>query len=183
MSEVTLLLNSAREGDAIAQSALFTAVYAELRKLARIRLARESTLTGLDASSLVNEAYLRLTKHEELPGENRRAFFSYAAAVMRSVIVDHVRERNAAKRGDGRTRITLVTRDLGQELQAPEVGALDEALQDLQRIDERCHRVVEMRFFAGMSVDEIAQVLEVSPATVGRDWDKARAFLYRILKS
>ncbi|MGQ0619380.1 MAG: ECF-type sigma factor [Panacagrimonas sp.] len=183
MGDITLLLNSARAGDVEARDTLFKAVYAELRKLARIPLSRQSTLTDLDASGLVNEAYLRLTGRKELPGDNRRAFFSYAAAVMRSVIVDHVRERNAAKRGDGLTRITLVTGDMGQGLQAPEVGALDDALQDLRRIDERCHRVVEMRFFAGMSVDEIAQVLEVSVATVGRDWDKARAFLYRTLKS
>lgn len=179
-----MLLKSAREGDTTAHDALFKLVYAELRKLARIRLARASTpVTGLDAPSLVNEAYLRLTRLEDLPGENRRAFFSYAASVMRSVIIDHVRERNAAKRGDGLTRVTLNTRDLGGGVQAPEIGALDDALRDLQRVDERCHRVVEMRFFAGMSVEEIADVLEVSVATVGRDWDKARAFLYRVLKS
>lgn len=182
MGDVTVLLEAVRQGDAEARASLFKTVYGELNKLARIRLSRESGLTDLDAAGLVSEAYLRLTGLDALPGANRRAFFAYAASVMRSVIVDHVREQRAAKRGAGDGPITLVTRDGGMELQSPEVMALDEALQDLQTIDERCHRVVELRFFAGLSKEEIAELLDVSVATVGRDWDKARAFLYHSLQ-
>jgi RNA polymerase sigma factor (TIGR02999 family) len=184
MGDVTRLLRQWREGDVGAKEALFTLVYDELHKLARARLSRESTLSDLDAPALVNEAFMRLVRQEHLPVETRRAFFGYAASVMRSAIVDYVRERDAAKRGDGLTRVTLVTQQSAPDFrQQPDVVELDEALHDLARIDERSHRVVELRFFAGMSMDEIAEILEVSTATVSRDWEKARAFLYRSLKA
>ncbi|HKY92251.1 MAG TPA: ECF-type sigma factor [Nevskiaceae bacterium] len=184
MGDVTRLLQEWRDGDEGAKDALFTSVYDELHRLARIRLSRESTLSDLDAPALVNEAFMRLVRQESLPVETRRAFFGYAASVMRSVIVDYVRERDAAKRGDGATRVTLVTHQAAPDFrQQPDVVELDEALTDLARIDERSHRVVELRFFAGLSMEEIAELLEVSPATVSRDWEKARAFLYRALRA
>lgn len=178
MGEITQLLESVSEGDPGAREVLFKRVYAELRVLARQRLARESTLTDLDASGLVHEAYLRLTRQEELPTANRRAFFSYASTVMRSVIVDYVRQRKSAKRGSGVAAITLITRELAQDLRSTDIAALD----DLRRVCERCCRLVEMRFFGGMEFEEIADALEVSRTTVSRDWDKARLFLYQALK-
>jgi RNA polymerase sigma factor (TIGR02999 family) len=182
MGDITRLLIEVRQGDAAARKLLFERVYGELQGLARSRLGRESTLTQLDVSSLVHEAYLRLNRAAELPAENRRAFFAYAAAVMRSVVVDYVRERQAAKRGSGETLLTLETCDAPAGGPGPEVEALDTALQSLRQIDERCHQIVELRYFAGMSVEEIAEVLELSPATVKRDWQKARAFLFQAMQ-
>lgn len=183
MGEVTRLLERARAGEAGAHEALFSRIYGELSKLARAKLAHESTLTQIDAPSLVHEAYLRLQRTAALPAQSRQVFFAYAAGVMRSVIVDYVRERNAAKRGGGVAPITLLTQDAPAEEGSPDVEALDAALKSLAEVDERCHRIVELRYFAGLSVEEIAGLLELSPATVKRDWQKARAFLYQALQS
>lgn len=182
MGEITRLLQGARDGDAAARQALFTRVYGELQMLARARLRREAAVTQLDAASLVHEAFLRLQRAEALPADNRRAFFAYAASVMRSVVIDCVRERNAAKRGSGAAAVTLHTGDAPADGRDPEVEALDLALQDLAKLDRRCHQIVEMRYFAGMSVEEVADVMELSPATVKREWQKARAYLYRVLQ-
>jgi RNA polymerase sigma factor (TIGR02999 family) len=181
MPDITRLLQAASGGDAEARDALFKAVYSELENLARMRLARDSTLTHLDARSLVHEAYLRLTKQAELPSANRRAFFGYASQVMRSVVVDYVRARQTAKRGSGEAPVTLVTSAVDDQTPVTDVSALDEALQDLKRVDERCHRLVEMRFFGGLEFTEIAEVLGVSVTTVSRDWSKARLFLFKAI--
>jgi RNA polymerase sigma factor (TIGR02999 family) len=182
MREITRLLEAASEGDPVAREELFRRVYDELRILARQRLSRESTLTDLDAGSLVHEAYLRLSRQAELPTAGRRAFFAYASSVMRSVIVDYVRQREAAKRGAGAAAITLVTHELASEMGSTEVSALHEALDDLKRVDPRCAQLVEMRFFGGLEFEEIADILEVSRSTISRDWDKARLFLFQALK-
>ncbi|HKY92783.1 MAG TPA: ECF-type sigma factor [Nevskiaceae bacterium] len=180
MQEVTQLLDAVRAGDRAAADRLFTAVYDELRSLARRRLARESTLT-LEPAVLVNEAYLRLCRQPDLPGRDRRAFFAYAAGVMRSVIVDHVRARRAEKRGGDLDAITLNSRI--ENTVGPDDGsgsdaeALDAALADLAKVDPRCARVVELRFFGGLTEAEVAETLEISVPTVQRDWAKARAFL------
>jgi len=181
MGDVTQLLQRARDGDAGARDLLFTRVYGELQKLARQKLARESTLTQLDAPSLVHEAYLRLSHQPDLPGLNRRMFFAYAANVMRSVIVDYVRSRNALRRGGAVEIVTLLTGDQEAVFKDQEIDILDSALHALQRIDGRCHQIVEMRYFAGLTIEEIADVLELSPATVKRDWHKARTFLLEAL--
>lgn len=182
MGDITQLLDGARGGDAGALDALFSRVYSELHTLARQKLFRESTLTQLDAPSLVNEAYLRLIHQPEIPGANRRIFFAYAARVMRSVIVDYVRERQAQKRGGGVEELTLTTGEAEAVFDGAHIEPLDSALRALERIDERCHRIVEMRYFAGLSFEEIAESLELSVKTVKRDWQKARAFLYDALK-
>jgi RNA polymerase sigma factor (TIGR02999 family) len=182
MGEITLLLDSARSGSPEARQALFSTIYAELQKLARSRLAQESTLTELDAPSLVHELYLRLDRQAQLPGRNRRMFFAYASTVMRSVIVDHVRERRALKRGSAEKPVTLLTRETDGSLRDPDIEALDFALRQLERVDERAHQIVEMRYFGGLSLDEIAAALELSPVTVWRDWEKARVFLYKALQ-
>jgi RNA polymerase sigma factor (TIGR02999 family) len=183
MGDITKLLEEARAGKDGAQETLYSRIYAELHKLARAKLAGGPILTLLDAPALVHEAYLRLTKQRTLPPGDRRLFFGYAATIMRSIIVDWVREKRAAKRGFGDVRVTLSTSNLVGQARDPDVEALDDALHDLQHIDERCRKVVEMRYFAGMSVDEVAQTLELSTATVERDWQKARAFLFKALQN
>jgi RNA polymerase sigma factor (TIGR02999 family) len=182
LGDVTVLLERAHQGDAQASNELFASVYSELNRLARRKLARETAFTDLDAAGLVHEAYLCLVRQPEIPGGNRRMFYAYAAGVMRSVIIDYVRKRGAQKRGRGDIHVTLTDNDPGVELPAPEVEALDAALQQLARIDGRAHQIVEMRYFAGLSIEEIAEVLDTSPATVKRDWQKARAFLYKVLQ-
>ena len=182
MGDVTVLLERAHQGDAQASNELFASVYGELNRLARRKLARQAAFTDLNAAGLVHEAYLCLVRQPELPGGNRRMFYAYAAGVMRSVIIDYVRKRSAQKRGWGDIRVTLTGNDPEAESPAPEVEALDAALQQLSRIDTRAHQIVEMRYFAGLSIEEIAEVLETSPATVKRDWQKARAFLYTVMR-
>lgn len=182
MGDVSLLLERAHHGDAEARNELFASVYSELNRLARQKLGRDAEFTNLNAASLVHEAYLCLVRQPEIPGENRRMFYAYAAGVMRSVIIDYVRKRGAHKRGSGEAHLTLTSNDPEVELPAPDVEALDEALQQLARVDHRAHQIVEMRYFGGLSIEETAGVLDISTATVKREWQKARAFLYKILR-
>lgn len=182
MGDVTTLLERAQQGDVQARNELFACVYSELNRLARQKLAPEATFTNLNAAGLVHEAYLRLIRQPEVPGENRRMFFAYAAGVMRSVIVDYVRKRGALRRGRAEVHVTLTSNDPEVESPAPDVVALDAALQQLAQIDSRAHQIVEMRYFGGLSIEEISKVLDISDATVKRDWQKARAFLYKLLQ-
>jgi RNA polymerase sigma factor (TIGR02999 family) len=182
VGDITHLLDRARGGDADAQDELFQRVYPELQQLARHRLGRASSLTLLDASSLVHEAYLRLTQQRSLAASGRRMFFAYASKIMRSVVIDYVRERRALKRGGGDGPLTLHTGDAVFDARAHDMEALDLALRELAHIDSRAHQIVEMRYFSGLSIDEIAEVLELSPATVKRGWQKARAFLFDALQ-
>jgi RNA polymerase sigma factor (TIGR02999 family) len=183
MGEITQLLEDARRGNAESRDLFFTRIYAELDRLARQHLARQSQMTMLDAPGLVREAYLRIARQEQLPGRDRNAFLAYASRTMRSVIIDYLRSRSAACNGEGAQKLSLAaTTDL-PELRDPQLESLGDALESLERIDERAHRVVEMRFFAGMDIDAIADFLEVSPATVKRDWLKARAFLLHAINN
>jgi RNA polymerase sigma factor (TIGR02999 family) len=175
--EVTRLLRDAQSGAADAQRALIDTLYRELRSLARSRLAKEDTLTLLSPTSLVHESFFRLIGSAALAVENRRLFFSYASKVMRSVIVDYVRERDAEKRGGDQRDITLVTEFEGAHADDTRVLAVDRAMQQLKEVDQRCHDVVEMRYFAGLTLEECAENLGVSTKTVQRDWEKARMFL------
>lgn len=183
MGEVTQLLDEARSGDANARARFFSRVYSELDRLARTRLSGSAPMTMLDASSLVHEVYLRLAQQDQLPGADRRTFFAHASRVMRSVIVDYVRSRGAERKGGGQRMLTLNTGVAQQAFSEPQLEALGCALEDLARIDERAHWIVEMRYFGGMEVDEIADVLGISPATVKRDWQKARAFLLHSMRT
>jgi RNA polymerase sigma factor (TIGR02999 family) len=183
LGEITELLLDAKAGNERAGERLFQIVYRELVTLARIRLTHSSTLTNIDAPALVNEAYLRLSGLGKLPGENRRMFFGYASSVMRSVVVDYVRERAAQKRGMAVQSVTLTTGIAEVQFRDYEIEALDAALVDLAKIDPRSHQIVEMRYFGGLELDEIADALAISPATVKRDWQKARAFLFSALRS
>jgi len=180
LANITALLERAHQGDLQARNDLFAVVYAELTRLAQRKLAREQAFITLDTGGLVHEAYLCLVQQHRLPGGNRRMFFAYAAQVMRSVIVDHVRQRNAQKR-DHRLQVTLRTQHAEELSAAPDVQLLDSALRELATIDRRAHDIVEMRYFGGLSLDEVADALQISPATAKRDWKKARAFLYGAL--
>lgn len=183
MNDITQLLDSLAAGETDAHDQFYELVYAELRRLARSHLRRQATLTNLDAPALVHEAYLRLTQRGSLNAVNRRAFFAYASTVMRSVVVDYVRERGAQKRGGDIGFQTLVTGFADDVFVAEEISALHEALEQLKRIDPRLHDVVEMRYFGGLSLEEIAEVRGVSSMTVKRDWQKARAYLFDVLRA
>jgi RNA polymerase sigma factor (TIGR02999 family) len=181
MGNITILLGELRTGNAQARSELFTQVYDELTRLARIRLPG-GPQAHLDAPSLVHEAYLKLSE-QELPSlRDRREFFAYSAAVMRSVIVDIVRRLQAQKRGSGANHLTLSNADVEGKDHSVDAEALHQALEQLERIDQRAFRVVEMRYFAGLSIEEIAEVLDLSPMTVKRSWKSARAFLLKELQ-
>ena len=185
MSErLTVLLSKVQGGDRAARDALFAAAYLELHRLAHARLYEGGRNTVLDTTALVHDSYLRLVQTGDLAIEDRRAFFGYASQVMRSVIVDSARARLAERRGGAAQQVTLST-ELAQSLPQDEAGILQvhEALQELERIDLRVARMVEMRFFGGYSDSEIAQTLDVTVRTVQRDWDKAQVLLAAILKS
>ena len=183
MPQVTELLGAASRGDAGALDRLFEALYADLRQLAHARLRKSPNATLLDTTSLVHESYLRFLKIGELRIVDQPHFFAYAARVMRSIVVDFIRQRMADRRGGGAANITLNTSIAdstpGRE---DEVLRIHEALEELATIDERLVRVVEMRYFAGMNEDEIALALGTSVRTVSRDWEKARLFLFASLK-
>ena len=184
MTHVTQLLHSAREGDVLARDALFTAVYDELMRIARHRVAQAAPSTLLDAPALVNEVYLRLTEREALVGADRNAFLAFASTAMRNVVFDFARERMALKRGGGVARVTLTTDFAadGEGTEEADLDALNEALTELAAIDARLHKVVELRYFGGLGLDAIAEITGSSLATVKRDWTKARAFLFDALK-
>jgi RNA polymerase sigma factor (TIGR02999 family) len=157
-------------------------VYAELMRLARSQLARAGTMS-LDAPSLVHEAYPRFQSQGAIESAQRKIFFAYSARVMRAVIVDYVRERHAQKRGGGEPLLTLTTGIPGTSVGEDGMERLHEALQALERINVRSHQVVEMRYFGGLTEEEIADLLDVSVPTVKRDWRKARAFLFDAMGS
>jgi RNA polymerase sigma factor (TIGR02999 family) len=176
--DITQLLRHAAEGDHTARERLYAALYAELMRLARIQRARAGTIS-LDAPAILHESFLRFGGHgNQASFLNRKAFFGYASTVMRSVIVDYVRERKAKKRGGGEPELTLDTGVATAVFRENRIEALNDALLALERIDARGYRVVEMRYFGGLSEEEVAEVLSISVPTVKRDWRRARAFLF-----
>ena len=177
--QVTQLLELARQGDDSAAARLMPLVYEELRSVARSLLAAERPGHTLQATALVHEAYLRLVSQSDPRWEGRVHFFAVAARMLRRILVDYARGRNADKRGGGAARLTLVDGvEPGEAGHEPlDLLALDEALDELEGCDERQSRVVELRFFAGLDVDETAQALGVSPRTVKDDWGFAKAWL------
>lgn len=182
MGEITQLLDRARHGDPAARERFFASVYAALDQLARRKIGRPGRFTMLDAPGLVHEVYLRIAQQADLPGNDRRTFLAYASRVMRSVIIDYVRSRRAERHGGDCDVVTLNTGIAGQSFQEPDLLALGDAMESLQRVDERAHWVVEMRYFGGMEIEEIAEFLSISPATVKRDWQKARAYLLQAIQ-
>jgi RNA polymerase sigma-70 factor (ECF subfamily) len=177
--EVTQLLARVRSGDAEAPERLIGLVYAELRKLARSCMRRERGEHTLQATALVHEAYLRLVGQRVVEWQNRAHFFGIAAQVMRRILLDYAREHRALKRGGGGVRITLDDALTVSEEQLENIVMLDESLRKLALKDPGQSRLVELRFFAGMSVEETAEVLGISTATVKREWSHAKAWLRR----
>ena len=176
--EVTRLLLAWSDGHAAAGDALMHAVYGELRKMARGYLRRERAGHSLPPTALVHEAYLKLVDQRHVQWQNRAHFFAIAARVMRRILVDHARERAASKRGSGAT-VTLLELDARVDPPGVDILALDVALDKLAAIDARQCRLVELRFFGGLTIDEAAAVMEIAPITVKRDWALARTWLYR----
>jgi RNA polymerase sigma factor (TIGR02999 family) len=176
---VTDLLAQWRAGDERALETLIPLVYGELRSLAHYYLRQEAPGHTLQSTALVHEAYVRLAGHEPPNLQNRSHFFGVAARLMREILVDCARSQRAAKRGGGTALITLEELDNLAAREDVDLLRLDEALTELARIDERQSRIVELRFFTGLSIEETADVLGISPATVSRDWVVARAWLHR----
>ena len=177
-SEITQRLQEWRGGDRKALDSLLPLVYKELRRLAHFQLRNERPGHTLQSSAPVHEAYLRLVGMNAPQWESRTHFFAIAAQLMRQILVDYARRHRAAKRGGSVCKVSLEDTPVARQTDV-DVIALDDALQALARIDERQSRVVELRFFAGLSLGEISDALDVAPATVQRDWTAARAWLHR----
>jgi len=181
VSDVTGLLLSWRQGDAAALDRLVPLVYDELRRVARRHLRREQPGHALQATALVHEVYLRLVDVDQLTLKNRAHFFAVAAKLMRQILVDHARRQRADKRGGGATMVSLENASPAAQPPSVNVLALDQALDALSAIDARQGGVVELRFFAGLGIDETAEALGISTATVEREWALAKAWLHRRL--
>jgi len=177
--EVTQLLIAWSNGDEEALEQLMPLVYRELHRLAHRHLRRERTGHTLETTALVHEAYLRLIDQQEVRWQNRAHFFAIAAQTMRRILVEYARARRYQKRGGGAQRVSLDEAMAVSDERAAEVVALDEALTNLAKFDQRKSRMVELRFFGGLSIEETAEVLGVSPGTVMRDWTLAKTWLQR----
>jgi len=181
VGEVTQLLIELKRGSKNAEDRLVPLVYSELRRIAAQFLRREAPGHTLQPTALVHEAYLRLTRMQEIDWQSRSHFFAIAATLMRRILVDHARAHLAQKRGVGWKAVDLETTVLISPGRSEEILALDDALQELAQLDERQCRIVELRFFSGMSEEETGQVLGISARTVKRDWRVAKAWLYNQL--
>ena len=179
---VTQLLINWRNGDKAALDQLTPLVYEELRRLARAFMSRERQNHTLQTSALINEAYLKLVDQDETNWQNRAHFFAVAAQIMRHILVDHARSYGYEKRGAGAQHVGLDDAKVFSEERAGELVALDEALTSLATVDPRKSRIVELRFFGGLNIDETAQVMDLSPTTVQREWRAAKAWLQRFIK-
>ena len=177
--EVTQLLLEWNEGDGSALDKLLPIVYAELHRVAHNYLRRERPGHTLQATALINEAYLRLVGAQYVRWENREQFFGIAANLMRRVLVDHARGAKAVKRGGMPQNLPLDEATLVVHERDENLLLLDEALERLAEVDSQACRIVELRYFAGLTIDETAEVLKLSPTTVKREWAAARAFLHR----
>jgi RNA polymerase sigma factor (TIGR02999 family) len=174
---ITQLLIKWRNGDHAALDELLPLVYGELRRLAGYYLRQERPHHTLQPTALVHEAYLRLVGEKGIDWQNRAHFFGIAAVRMRHILVEHARSRRAAKRGGGEYRLSLSEADRLEEKCDVNLLALDDALQRLEALDPQKSRIVELRYFGGLTIEETAEALNVSPATVKRDWSMARAWL------
>ena len=179
--DITQILRELRDGSHGALDTLLPLVYDELRAIAHRRLSPGGRDRTLDTTALVHEAYVRLFDRAPPDWKDRRHFFSVAAIAMRHIIVDHARETAALKRGGHLRRVDLDSAHEAVDDQAADIVALNDALSRLAQLDERLARIVELRFFGGLSVPEVAEVMELGERTVKRDWRKARAILYQAL--
>ena len=183
MGDVTLLIQRAQNGDRGALGDLFAVLYPELRRIAHARLTSNVRNTLLDTTALVHECYLKFSSAERLKPADRAHFIAYSASAMRSIIVDFARARSAERRGSGALHVTLNTELIeGIPAGEDEIIQVDEALDELGKLDPRLVQVVEMRYFGGMSDSDIGAVLGVTDRTVRRDWEKARLLLAATLR-
>ncbi len=179
--DVTQLLVDWSNGDQAALERLLPLVNDELRRLARRYMRREGPGHTLQTSALVNEAYLRLIDQKNVQWQNRAHFFGIAAQLMRRILIDHARSHHYAKRGGGASKVSLDEAAAVKDARADELLAVDEALEKLTALDPRKGRVVELRFFGGLSLEETAEVMGISSPTVQREWRAAKAWLHRML--
>ena len=179
---VTQLLEQWNHGDREALDKLMPLIYEELRKMAKRYMSQQNPGHTLQTTALIHEAYLRMVKQKEKHFENRAHFFGVAAQAMRHILVDYARARHTAKRGGGARPISLEETALVTQERAAELVAFDDALKELETLSKRQSRVVELRYFGGLSVEETATVLAVSPDTVMRDWSMAKTWLHRALR-
>ncbi len=182
LTDVSQMLLDWRNGDQQALNRLLPLVYDELRLVAAGYLRRERPGHMLQTTALVHEAYLRLVDQTHADWQNRAQFFGVAAQLMRRILVDHARTQQATKRGSGAIRLSLNDVTGKAKEKDAEVIALDDALTELQAFDPQQSRIVELRYFAGLSIAETAEVVGISPATVKREWNTAKAWLYNQLK-
>ncbi len=178
---ITNLLIDWSKGDEYALQQLMPLVYDELRNMARRYMNKQPSGHTLQTTELIHEAYLKIAQSGNQEWENRSHFFGVAAKAMRHILVDYAKRKHRKKRGGWQERITLAENSFGAKETSREIIALDGALKQLELLDERKVRVVEMKFFGGLKVDEIARVLEISPETVNRDWSFAKTWLLREL--
>jgi len=176
---VTQMLVDWSNGNKAALDKLIPVVHRELRRLAHHYMRHERAGHTLQTTALVNEAYMRLVAYRRMRWQNRAHFFAVSAQVMRRILVEHARSRNVAKRGGGACKVSLDEAAVVSENRSAEVVALDQALLDLEIWDPRKAKIVELRFFGGLNIEETAEVLKVSPTTVQREWRSAKAWLYK----
>jgi len=179
--EVTQLLADWGKGDRSALDKLFPLVHSELRRIAQRQMSQERPGHTLQATALVNEAYLKLAGQQGFDWQNRAHFFAVCAQVMRHILIDHARAHARDKRGGGAVKVSLNDALVVAEDQASHFIALDEALRVLERLDPQKGKIIELRYFGGLSVEEAAEVMNVSPRTVRREWQRAKAWLYRMM--
>jgi RNA polymerase sigma factor (TIGR02999 family) len=180
---LTIALRAAHAGDREAANRVYVALYPELLKIARARLRTHQANTLLDTEALVHETFMRFVSADKLAIDDRRHFFTYAAKVMRNIVIDFARRKQAARRGGANVRVTLKTNLLGNEQSETSVVDVDGALQELEARDPVLAQVVEMRYYGGYSDMQIATALDITDRTVRRYWDKARAFILVQLQS
>jgi RNA polymerase sigma factor (TIGR02999 family) len=180
-SDISGLIAAWGDGDEQALRRLMPLVYPELRQIARKHLGRRQPGNTLESAALANEAYLKLVRAGGIQCENRVHFLALCAQIIRRILVDHARSRGYAKRGGGVERVPLDQVLLSAQARGIEILALDEALESLARIDPRQARVVELRYFGGLSLEETAGVLGITPVRVKRDWQRAKTWLYGVL--
>lgn len=181
-ANVTQLLISWQKGDRRALDEMLPVVYNELKRVAKYYLSRERPGHTLQTTALVHEAFIRMVDQQHVDWKNRAHFFSLASEMMRRILVNYARDRAAVKRGGNAQRISLSNLDEAAERPNIDLIALDQALNELAREDERKARIVELKFFGGMTNNEIAEVMKISDATVEREWTVARAWLYRAIE-
>ncbi len=179
--EVTQLLAAWGKGDRSALDKLFPLVHSELRRIAQRQMSQERPGHTLQATALVNEAYLKLAGQQGFDWQNRAHFFAVCAQVMRHILIDHARAHARDKRGGGAVKVSLNDALVVAADQAGHFIALDEALRVLERLDPQKGQIVELRYFGGLSIEEAAEVMNISPRTVRREWQRAKAWLYRMM--